>query len=92
VSEGTDRPIRLRPGAVTWHEADGEVIALDLHSSEYLGVNPAGAALWARLVDGATEKELVAVLTHAYGIDGERAAADVRAFLQDARARDLLEE
>lgn len=91
MSEGTDKPIRLRPGAVTWHEADGEVIALDLHSSEYLGVNPAGAALWARLADGTTETELVELITDAYGIEGERAAADVRAFLQDARTRGLLE-
>jgi hypothetical protein len=91
VSEGTEKRIRLRPGAVTWHEADGEVVALNLHSSEYLGVNPAGAALWARLADGATETELIGILTLAYGIQGERATADVRAFLQDARARGLLE-
>lgn len=91
MTEGVDQPIRLRPGAVTWHEADGEVIALDLQSSEYLGVNPAGAALWARLVDGATEDELVGVLQQTFGVDRDRALGDVRSFLADARARNLLD-
>ncbi|WP_233491084.1 PqqD family protein [Blastococcus sp. TBT05-19] len=92
MNETKGESIRLRPGAVTWHEADGEVIALDLRSSEYLGVNPAGAALWQRLAEGATEDDLVEVLTETYGIDPGRARTDVRAFLQEARTRGLLEE
>ncbi|SDF65124.1 Coenzyme PQQ synthesis protein D (PqqD) [Blastococcus aurantiacus] len=92
MSEGTGKSIRLRQGAVTWHEADGEVIALDLQSSDYLGVNPAGAALWTRLVDGATEAELIETLRSRYELDHERAAADVKSFLGEARTRGLLEE
>jgi hypothetical protein len=83
--------LRLRAGAASWQEADGEVIVLDLQTSDYLGVNAAGTTLWTRLADGTTEVALVAELVGTFGIDEGRAADDVRAFLADARARGLLE-
>lgn len=82
---------RLRPGAVSWREADGEVIALDLTTSDYLGVNASGKVLWTRLADGATSGELATALVAEFGVDRARAEADVAAFLDDARTRGLLE-
>ncbi|KQS68828.1 PqqD family protein [Modestobacter sp. Leaf380] len=91
TTPGSDTEIRLRPGAVSWREADGEVIALDLATSDYLGVNAAGRVLWTRIADGTTEPALVDALQQEFGIDRERAATDVAAFLADARTRGLLE-
>jgi hypothetical protein len=92
TAAGTDPEIRLRQGAVSWREADGEVIALDLATSDYLGVNPAGRVLWTRIAEGTTEDALVDALQQEYALDRGRAATDVAAFLADARARGLLAE
>ncbi|QNG38279.1 PqqD family protein [Geodermatophilaceae bacterium NBWT11] len=89
MSEGPT--IRLRPGAVSWREADGEVIALDLGTSDYLGVNATGAALWTRIAEGSTAAELVGVLQAQFDVSADRAAADVAAFVGDLRTRGLLE-
>ncbi|WP_166503370.1 PqqD family protein [Modestobacter italicus] len=87
----TDEVLRLREGAVTWREVDGEVIVLDLRTSEYLGINEAGNLLWRALADGATTAGLAGALVERFGIDPARAEADVGAFLTEARARQLLE-
>ena len=83
--------IRFRPGAVSWREADGEVIVLDLRTSDYLGVNPAGKVLWTAIAEGTTEVALADSLQDSFGIDRERAESDVRAFLADARSRELID-
>jgi hypothetical protein len=83
---------RLRADTVTWRDMGGEVVALDLEHSQYLGVNAAGRVLWVSLASGATEPQMVAALSSRFGIDQGRAQADVAAFLRDARSRGLLEE
>lgn len=83
--------LRIRPGAVEWREADGEVVALDLRTSTYLGVNETGALLWPALIEGASRGQLVARLEDSFGIDRARAEGDVDAFLGTLREQDLLE-
>ena len=73
--------LRLNTDAVSWREVDGEVIALRLASSEYLSTNGTGTIVWKALVPGATRRELVEILTAEYGIEAERAGADVDAFV-----------
>jgi len=84
--------VRLRPGAVEWREAEGELIALDLESSTYFAINRTGAAIWPSLVDGASRDDLVAQLTDKFDIDSETAARDVDAFLGQIAERGLLEQ
>ena len=84
--------LRLRGDDVAWREVDGELIAVDLPRSTYLGANPSGTLLWSRLANGATRVELAQALVDAYGIDAERAPGDVDAFLRDLSARRLLAE
>ena len=84
--------LKLREGAVEWREIEGEVVALDRKASEYVAVNRSGAALWPRLVVGASRDELVAALVARYGIDEARAGADVDAFVASLRGRELLDE
>lgn len=83
--------MRLRQAGLTWHAAGDDVVVLDLDGSVYLKVNGSGRVLWERLATPATEAELVAALVEAYGVDENRAAADVATFLAALRARQLLD-
>jgi Coenzyme PQQ synthesis protein D (PqqD) len=82
--------LRLRNEDLAWRMVDDEVIAVDLRTSTYLNTNGSGAVLWCALVDGATDEELVARLVGEFGVDAERARADVQRFLDAVRARELL--
>jgi hypothetical protein len=83
--------LKLRDDAVRWREIEGELVAVDLASSRYLGSNPSGLALWRALADGACRDELVRRLVEAFGITPERAGADVDRFVGEVAALGLLE-
>ena len=62
-------------------------------SNGAVALNKTGVYLWIRLKDGATEAELIAGLLEKYdGVTEEKAAADVKAFLEELRSRSLLSE
>jgi hypothetical protein len=82
--------MQLRKEALTWHVAGDDVVVLDLEGSVYLRLNGSARVLWERLASSATEAELVAALVDQFGIDDDRATADVNAFLADLRERGLL--
>lgn len=82
--------LRLRQTDLHWREIDHEVIALEAQSSTYLAANPAGSLLWHGLVAGATRDSLAEALTDAYGIERERALADVDRFVSQVSAQGLL--
>jgi hypothetical protein len=83
--------LKLRPTDVAWQEVDGEVVALDEREALYLAANPAGAILWRALANGTTHERLVTGLVAEFGIETDRASADVDAFLADLRERGLLD-
>ena len=83
--------LRLRDADLHWREIDGEVIALEARGSTYLAANGAGTLLWRALVDGSTREGLADELVRAYGIERERALADVDAFLSSLVQQDLLD-
>jgi hypothetical protein len=82
---------KLRPDAVLWREVDGEIVALSLHSSTYLRVNPSGTYLWTFLVEGTTEADLIAALVGTYGVDDDRARHEVDRFLTSCAKHGILE-
>ena len=82
--------LRLRVDDLHWREIDGEVIALEVRGSTYVAANGAGTLLWRALADGTTPDELADQLVRAYGIDRERAAADIEHFLAQLRDQGLL--
>ena len=82
--------LKLRESDVHWREIDGEVIALDGRTSTYVAANSAGALLWRALEGGSTRDGLVDELVGAYGIDRERAAADVDRFVDELAGHGLL--
>ena len=83
--------MRLRQAGLTWHVAGDEVVVLDLEGSVYLKLNGSGRVLWERLAASSTEPELIAALVEQFGVDEDRATADVAAFVADLERRNLLE-
>lgn len=84
--------LRLRADGLLWREIEGEIVAVDTSSSEYLAVNRSGVSLWRDLVEGTTVERMRNGLVERYGLDSARAAADVEAFVKLLRARNLLVE
>jgi hypothetical protein len=83
--------IRLRPGSVEWREVEGEVIAVDVRTSEYLAINETGAVLWRALREGATPAQLAERLVARFDVEPAAAARDVGEFLAALEERGLLE-
>lgn len=71
-------------------EVDGETVILDLSTQRYVGGNRSVSALWPLLERGASLEELTARLVEEFGIDAERAGADVAAFVDQLRELGLM--
>ena len=84
--------LRLRDKDLEWREIQGEVVALDLKSSDYLAVNQSGAKLWAALAVGATRDQLVDVLIGGFAIPREQAEREADAFVRMLARQDILVE
>lgn len=84
--------MQLRSSGLTWQVVDDEVVVLDLDGSVYLRLNGSGRLLWEQLATPTTAEKLSATLVDEYGIDAATAARDVDAFLQDLRAKRLIQE
>jgi Coenzyme PQQ synthesis protein D (PqqD) len=84
--------LRLRQTDLQWRSVEGEVVALDLIGSQYLGVTPSGAALWDMLAGGTSRDALIEHLATTYALERTVAAEHTDAFLDQLRAQDLLEE
>jgi hypothetical protein len=82
--------LRLRAENLDWRLVEGEIVALDVSRSAYLGVNAAGALLWEALARGATREQLVRLLRGRFGVAASAAERDVTAFVGQLGARDLL--
>lgn len=75
---------------VEWRELAGQTVVLHLPTSRFVELNVSAAALWERVVDGATAEELVRLLRDRYGIEEQTAASDVQSFLEALSETDLL--
>jgi Coenzyme PQQ synthesis protein D (PqqD) len=84
--------LRLRSGVLEWREVEGEVVAFDARTNNYLGANRTAAFMWPALAEGVTHDGLVKKLVERFDITPSRAAADLDAFLDSLRDQDLLEE
>jgi hypothetical protein len=83
---------RLRDTELDWRAVEGEVVALDRRTSNYLAVNSAGAKLWEALASGASRDQLIELLVADFTIAREVAERDTDAFLQMLAEQDLLLE
>jgi hypothetical protein len=82
--------LRLNEKAISWREVDGEIIALQHESSEYLSTNGTGTLLWRSLAVGASREHLIGLIVSEFGVDSGRATADTDAFLDALTAQGLL--
>jgi hypothetical protein len=76
---------------VEWRKVEGEVVAVDLRTSEYLAINRTGAALWRDLAAGATPAALAERLVDDFEVEPGVAGRDVTEFLAFLEQRGLLE-
>jgi hypothetical protein len=74
--------LKVDPEVFLSKEMDGELVILDLKRQRYITGNASLAVLWPLLVEGATREQLAARLVEEYGIEAERAAADIEALLE----------
>ena len=86
----TSPELRLRSDALQWRAIDGEIVALDAATTEYLAVNHSGAILWQQLAAGTSRAQLVHALMGAFELDEKTAKLDVDRFLAELRAQGVL--
>ena len=84
--------LRLRTDDLEFREIEGEVVALDLKTSSYLGINETGGTLWPLLQEGTDEEALVRKLVETFDVSESTAQRDVKAFVEALRERGLLLE
>lgn len=83
--------LRLRE-SLAWQEVAGEVVVLDLAGMVLRGLNRSGGRVFGLLDGRRTLADVAGVIAARYGIDGERALADVLDFAAGLLRRGLLEE
>jgi hypothetical protein len=82
--------LRLKETDLHWREIDGEIVALEARASRYVAANSTGAVLWRALVGGTTRDSLADELVRVYGIERDRATADVGRFIAALADQGLL--
>lgn len=75
----------------------GEKMAVPLSANEnnqtgLIRLNEVGAFLWEKLMEGTTEEKLVQDVTKQYEVETEKAAKDVKKFLDKLKSQGLLED
>lgn len=83
--------LRIAPH-ISWNNVEGELALFDSRSGAYHALNGSGAAIWRAIAAGMNEDEAIAALSATHDAPPEAIAADVRAFVADALARELLIE
>ena len=82
---------KLKNELLEWREVEGEVVALDLRNSSYLGINKTGAVIWPLLAEGADIEALVKAVTERFDVDEPTARQDVSSFIEDLSSKGLIE-
>lgn len=85
--------MKLNPFATMAEQFDGTGLVFDPETNAAVSLNKTGVFLWNCLKDGKSEPEMAAALLDKYdGVTPEKAAADVKAFLDELRSRSLISE
>lgn len=87
-----DQELKVCEDQLGWRKVGDEIIVLDLTSSKYLSINPSGAIMWQRLVDGATVDELASSLVETFKVSRDRALEDATDFVSVCLERGLVNE
>jgi Coenzyme PQQ synthesis protein D (PqqD) len=82
--------VRRSPSALA-ERVGSETVLLDMEGDVYLRLNSSGGRLWDALEEPTPAGELARVLERVYGLEPERAMADVGAFVSNLSGRGLLD-
>lgn len=81
----------LRPSPDAAESAvGGETVILHLVNGTYYGLDVMGTRVWEMLKEGIGNDEICARIAADFGIDQSVVEADVRAFLGDLKAQDIV--
>jgi hypothetical protein len=80
------RTYRIAPG-IAHREVAGQTLLLGSGPGMLYTLNDTGQLVWRRLERGRTVTEIVEAVRRAFGVSRERAARDVRAFLESLEVR-----
>lgn len=85
--------MKLNPFTIMAEQFDGTGLVFSPETNTSSAINKTGVFLWRRLEAGATEEDLIRDLMEKYsGLSEDKAAADVKEFLQGLRERSYLSE
>ena len=84
------RSYRIASGVVST-EVEGEVVLVDPHTEEFMGLNKAGSIIWDGLARGDTIGQIAEMLRGEYDDQTADFEADVREFLDSLLGRNLIE-
>lgn len=80
------------PYHVTTNQIEGELVALNLETSFYYGVDGIGTQIWRLLIDeNMTITQAVSKLLEEYDVNAETCRGEVRAFVEQLLNARLLE-
>ena len=82
---------KLRDGVST-AETEYGMALLDEDTGRYWNLNPTGALVLCRLLDGGTSAQAVDELAEQYAVDRETASRDVEELMDDLRSAGLVEQ
>jgi hypothetical protein len=82
--------LKLRDG-VSVADTEYGTALLDEDSGQYWKLNPTGALVLRRLLDGGTAEQAVRELTEQYAVDAETAGKDVMDLVAELRSVGLVE-
>lgn len=85
------QPLRPSPDAAE-SAVGGETVILHLVNGTYYGLDVMGTRIWAMLKDGVGAEAICERLSTEYGTERTVVEADVRAFLGDLKAQDIVIE
>jgi hypothetical protein len=78
--------------ATTWRELDGEIVVLDSVDSVYYAIAGCGAALWPKLVAGASQHDLIDEIRSTFAeVPQGQASTDVQEFIESCLGNGLIE-
>ncbi len=79
------------PGHIVFTEFEGdEGVLVDLNSKRYYTLNETATLVWRALEKGNTKAEIVRLMTTAYDVTPERAAASIDNLLSSLQSHHLL--
>ena len=79
-----------RSPSTAWQRIGSELVVLDLKGNKIMGLNETGALLW-EMADGGTDLEaMIRALSDRFGVERERAEADVLSFMSLLAAKGLV--